>query len=370
MANIIGKIGIALSGGGIRSIAFHLGVLKWMAENELMGKIDQISSVSGASLCIGLVMTLNNNKWPTDKEFLDEILPKMKKTILTNNIQHAAMLKLIFSPHKWGWGARSNVLSTVINKKYGINSMLSQLPDIPKWHINCTTFETGKGFKISKESMGDYRIGTTQNPKLKLADAIASSTGFPSFGGAFKLKLSDYQWVSDRKNANIQQHVYKDLHICDGSVYDNLSLESLYRTGVGLQSCIDYLIISNASGTFGQNNGKVNRANISIKRLLDISMNQVGALRNRDVVSYIKNSKNGIYINIGNTAAKIVRDSRIEKSIGEKIVSECLTKTQAAEAKEYNKSYEKPTEQKFELILRHGYELANCTYVCYIKENL
>jgi NTE family protein len=59
------KIGIALSGGGIRATIFHLGVLKWMAENSMLEDIVRISSVSGASLCIGLIYSHNNLRWPT-----------------------------------------------------------------------------------------------------------------------------------------------------------------------------------------------------------------------------------------------------------------------------------------------------------------
>ncbi len=41
------RIGFALSGGGIRSATFCLGVFQRLAQSELLGKIDYISSVSG-----------------------------------------------------------------------------------------------------------------------------------------------------------------------------------------------------------------------------------------------------------------------------------------------------------------------------------
>jgi NTE family protein len=67
----IKNIGLALSGGGIRAAVFHLGVIKWMAENKMLGNISKISSVSGASLAIGLIFSHNLFKWPTDSEFID-----------------------------------------------------------------------------------------------------------------------------------------------------------------------------------------------------------------------------------------------------------------------------------------------------------
>ncbi len=53
------NIGIALSGGGIRATVFHLGVLKWMAERGALEEIKRVSSVSGASLCVGMVYAHN-----------------------------------------------------------------------------------------------------------------------------------------------------------------------------------------------------------------------------------------------------------------------------------------------------------------------
>ena len=49
------NIGIALSGGGIRATIFHLGLFKWLAENELLEEVKRVSSVSGASLCVGFI---------------------------------------------------------------------------------------------------------------------------------------------------------------------------------------------------------------------------------------------------------------------------------------------------------------------------
>ena len=53
------NIGIALSGGGIRATIFHLGLFKWLAENGLLEEVKRVSSVSGASLCVGLIYAHN-----------------------------------------------------------------------------------------------------------------------------------------------------------------------------------------------------------------------------------------------------------------------------------------------------------------------
>ena len=69
------NIGIALSGGGIRATIFHLGLFKWLAENGLLEEVKRVSSVSGASLCVGLIYAHNDLAWPSSKTFLSAVLP-------------------------------------------------------------------------------------------------------------------------------------------------------------------------------------------------------------------------------------------------------------------------------------------------------
>ena len=47
MDNIGNKIGLALSGGGYRAAAYHVGTLRALRYLGLLDKVDVISSVSG-----------------------------------------------------------------------------------------------------------------------------------------------------------------------------------------------------------------------------------------------------------------------------------------------------------------------------------
>ncbi|MEJ0061498.1 MAG: patatin-like phospholipase family protein [Terricaulis sp.] len=48
------RLGLALSGGGSRAIAFHLGCLRALNEIGILSRIDVISSVSGGSVLAGI----------------------------------------------------------------------------------------------------------------------------------------------------------------------------------------------------------------------------------------------------------------------------------------------------------------------------
>lgn len=58
---VFDTVGLALSGGGIRSAAFCLGAMQAMAKHKLMQHIDYMSTVSGGGY-IGLSASLNMNK--------------------------------------------------------------------------------------------------------------------------------------------------------------------------------------------------------------------------------------------------------------------------------------------------------------------
>ena len=92
------KIALALSGGGHRAAAFHLGVLKYLAEQNLLTHVSHISSTSGGSIVIAQVFhhsqiinpsnTSNASHteltWPDSPTFLTRILHK--GSILVKNV--------------------------------------------------------------------------------------------------------------------------------------------------------------------------------------------------------------------------------------------------------------------------------------------
>ncbi len=47
------KIVLALSGSGTRAMAFHAGVLRFLAEKGVLEQIGELSTVSGSSLLVG-----------------------------------------------------------------------------------------------------------------------------------------------------------------------------------------------------------------------------------------------------------------------------------------------------------------------------
>ena len=71
------KVALALSGGGVRAAVFHCGVLQRLALDGLLESTTFVSTVSGGSLVMGLILCQNGHRWPGSKEFLDVVLPSV-----------------------------------------------------------------------------------------------------------------------------------------------------------------------------------------------------------------------------------------------------------------------------------------------------
>jgi len=357
------KIGLALSGGGIRACIFHLGVLQCLAEQQLLNRVASLSSVSGASLCIALIFSAAGNRWPSDEAYLETVLPEIRRRVLSSDIELSALLHMPFAP--WLWRNRVQLIARAMERKWSINGNLQDLPDAPYWEINCTTFETGKSFRIRKDYMGDHRLGYTQRPNLKIADMAAASAGFPILIGPYRLDMTRHAWSRDKHGKEPFIPARRRCSLWDGGVYDNLGLEALYKIGRGLDDEIQFLIVSNASGTSGDAEHSFLHPLRNLHRLLDIALEQVGALRTRDITASVMEKGNGVYLRIGDTAAEIAAACGAPKDIADTLARQCMPAADARRARHYPTTLRTPSAADYDLLLRHGYENALCNFACH-----
>ena len=356
------RIGLALSGGGIRAACYHLGVLQYFAEAGLFNQITSISSVSGGSLCVGAIFAANHNKWPAADKFIEVVRPKVRGLILNSDIQTSALRRIPFS--FWFWNNKVGLIAKMLEKKWGIKGSLQDLPKQPYWEINSTIFETGNGFRCRRDFMGDYTIGYVQQPDLPISHMIAASASFPILIGPYILKTKGMNWTKDKMGDEGPIIVDSKYTLWDGGVYDNLGLEALYKIGRGLDEEIDFLVISNASASIAHKKRRVGLSLRNMARLLGIAMSQVDDLRTRDVMAYVMSEGKGIYLKIGSSAGKIAEDFKIPPEKAKPMIENCLSEKDITKARDYATTLKTPSPENFDLIFRHGYENAKCVYLC------
>ena len=358
------KIGIALSGGGVRAAVFHLGILGRLAEDGLLEKITRISTVSGGTLVTGLVYSIAGNKWPTSDIFLHQCLEQIRYYLTKRDIR----LNAIF------WGIiqlkvfiqkRANLISKSIQNCWKISGNLNDIPHQPRWILNATTYESGKNWRfMSQRRMGDYVVNYVENPNIPLADAMAASAAYPELIGALVLDTRKYNWFKfSGKTVEQTQPKFSKLHLWDGGLYDNLGVEALFKIE---DECpypgdCNFLVVSDASNPIGLKKHSIRPWKRAL-RLIAISMDQVRSLRARILINHFENHKNsGVYFKIGNTGRKILEDVKANNKLINELTKNSLSANEAKSAEEFETTLRKLTEAEYDLLYQHGWEVANFT---------
>ena len=254
------QIGLALSGGGSRAIAFHLGCLRTLNEFKILDKVTVLSTVSGGSV-IGGLYAINREPFPVFEERVRSrlargfIQPAVCKAFTTTEGIRAffcfATILLINLPI-WGSSAVGSILSLTLppvqrelfgSKKFhppvrrfasrttilkrvfdddvfqGLG--LKDLPDnAPLLVINAAELRTGSAFYFTQRSSGSWRYGELENRGISLAHAVTASAAYPLFLPA----LDEILTFNNKDGARRVERVA----LTDGGVYDNLGLAPLW----------------------------------------------------------------------------------------------------------------------------------------------
>ena len=338
-------IALSLSGGGIRAMMFHMGVLQALAESGLLGRVSHISSVSGGSLLAGLIFHENKMHWPTSEEYLNRVQPALREKLCATSMQWGAARQL----RNWrNWQyllSRSNLLASTLLHDWNITEKLSDLPSYPEWSINGTTAETGKRFRFKHDSLGDYTLGYAKPNNVLLANAMAVSAAFPVGLGPLAIKTIEFEWEKraswDSEEIIKSQPKWKTIHLYDGGLYDNLGLEPLLDIGENrLKVPSRRLIVSDGGAPLPATALFASLNPFRIKRLLDIVTDQTRALRVRTLYRFMRDFPDiASYIYIAEPS----------------MLKEDLDGTFSAS---YGTSLRRPTKESFKKIEQYGYRCA------------
>ncbi len=366
-------MGLALSGGGVRAAAFHAGVLRYLAEQRVLENVVHVSSVSGGSLFVGMVFRLADYHWPSSQAYLSTVFPRFREMLTTQSLQWSAAMRLILNPLNWRFSlSRANVLAQAIRGLWDVTAPLSELERFPVWSINCTAGETGRRFRFKGVTMGDYELGYADVDSFSLARAMAISAAFPGGIGPLTVKSADFEWKKRGKwgagEPEPCQLPFRQLHLYDGGVYDNLGIEPLFDVGRQefkkddtLHAEVAYLLVSDAGAPLARQAIPFQLNPFRFKRLADIALDQCRSLRVRALVNFIQASPTaGAYVGIGTAAEPAIRRfaKGREALAAELLTEKWLTADDAKRAATYDTTLRRMSESSFDLLEQHGYETA------------
>lgn len=292
--------GLSLSGGGFRATLFHLGSLRRLNELGWLKDLPEITSVSGGSI-ISAWLGLN---WK-HLDFQDGIAMNFNDRIsdpILKFCSHTMDYKVIPLGLIDPFRTPADYADKYYRKHLFGQASLQDLPDDkkgegPRFTIYSTNMKSGVSFRFARPYMTDYKIGYVDNPAVPLGRAVAASSAFPPFLTPLVLNGKKLEWKKWDEGCDLfdTKGVHDKIYLTDGGVYDNLGIERTwdrYKT----------VIISDAGAPF-KPKIKPWRTHFwitSLIRTIDITMSQVGGLRERSVVSNYKSGElNGAYWGIG-----------------------------------------------------------------------
>ncbi|CAN7387120.1 patatin-like phospholipase family protein [Pararhizobium sp. LjRoot235] len=355
------RIGLALSGGGIRAAVFHLGVLRRLAEAEMLEQVVQISTVSGGSLVTGAIFSEADGQWPSSERFLAEIYPRLRTRLTETDLFSLKALGIagLLKKNVRILNRRAHILSELLQTKWGIGLKLCDLPSTPVWHINTTCYETGKNWRFTHDSMGDWQFGRHYSPDVPVSDAIAASAAVPYAIGALRLKLPiEGWWETDpatKKPLRTKVPPTSMVRLWDGGAYENMALEQLYKPMKGLDGC-DVLVCSDASGPLGKPKSlfrALREGSLAAPRLFDITSDQIRSLRSRMLIKSIRDKDiDGFLFRLGTSARKFTPAAGKLPGLSDEQCGFCLN---------YPTDLLKIEAENFDLLASHGAEVAHLT---------
>ncbi|MBV6419380.1 MAG: hypothetical protein DAHOPDDO_00596 [Ignavibacteriaceae bacterium] len=290
------KIGLALSGGGYRAAAFHLGTLKKLHKLNLLQNIDFISTISGGSI-IGAYYGLHGKDFAKFEKDFKQLLQKSIIGKIIFSLEFLVRILLIIAIWIFSfvlfpvWVAiniffisliligifffkifpTTKLVSKAYKKLFYKDFKLNSIPKSPGIVMNSTNLDTGTLLSFTSEKVFDstykYQLNKDLvfNPeKIEIAKAIAASTAVPY---AFSPTYFTRNEFFDKKDYDKVKPT-----LVDGGLYDN---QGIYRlTKMDSEYKCDIVIVSDGSYPFKKKFMNVNPLPV-LGRVSNVLMNRI-----------------------------------------------------------------------------------------------
>ena len=244
------NVGLALSGGGSRAIAFHLGCLRALHDLDLLSRVQVISSVSGGSVISAMYAYSSNSFREFDARVVELLRRGFHRDIFREVLRPASMGKILqsritasssflvrmllhlvrnavrpgiaprSSPPPARRFSRTEAFRDVIAKSLFGNTIVRDVArDSLHTVINATELRTGSAFRFGSRQSGCWRFGTIPPEDVLLADAVAASAAYPVLLPALERK---YRFTKGGQTTEPTRVL-----LTDGGVFENLGVSPM-----------------------------------------------------------------------------------------------------------------------------------------------
>ncbi|MBO79811.1 patatin-like phospholipase family protein [Citromicrobium bathyomarinum] len=246
-------IGLALSGGGSRAMAFHLGCLRALHDEGLLDQVATISAVSGGSVLAALYCQTPGD-FATFEVKTQQLLKRgfLRPAILqavssfeglkalanfaavgTDRLLAFVVCRVLGGLRlrkrfKSSWlaqssirrsASRTTILRKVFSQVFAHQTLPSLRKDRPKLIIVACELQTKSAFYFAADAVGSWHFGSAAPEDMEIAHAVSASAAYPA-----ALPPLD-EVLTFTKNDVAECH---RVILTDGGVYDNLALAPLW----------------------------------------------------------------------------------------------------------------------------------------------
>ncbi|WP_410818740.1 patatin-like phospholipase family protein, partial [Paraburkholderia sp.] len=250
---------LALSGGGSRAMAFHLGCLRALNDRGLLDKVRVVSTVSGGSV-IGACLAYWGTEFAEFDRRMVDILrrgfngsiarsvffssetPKIFATLLLTAMPALALgalgavlsfiraiTRLPTGRFESGlarlsgllpiWGSLTTAFEDALARTIFGNTVIKDV----RWKgveviINACDLRTGTAFRFGSQASGGWRYGRIEDNHIPVARAVAASAAFPLL---LPPLIQKFSFVRGNRRS-----VHKVV-LTDGGVFENLGVTVL-----------------------------------------------------------------------------------------------------------------------------------------------
>ncbi len=246
------NIGLALSGGGSRAMAFHLGCFRALHDLRLLDRLQVISSVSGGSVVAAMYAYFSDSFEDFDRRVVERLrigfvreiaralcnpfaIAKIAATMLVTGsislLRTAAKLlpkalrmrvpelnDAVPTPIRRFYSRTEAFRDVLISGLFGNRTVAEVERENLNVVINATELRTGSAFRFGSQESACWRFGTVPDTNALVADAVAASAAYPVL-----LPALDRNYMFSRHGTSKENRVL----LTDGGVYENLGVSPL-----------------------------------------------------------------------------------------------------------------------------------------------
>ena len=226
------RIGLALSGGGFRATLYHLGMIRFLREANILPEVTHITSVSGGSV-LAAHLVLNWHRYNDSLKEFDAAAAEVIRFVqmdVRNRVVRRYPLAMplrglgrlaLRRPHRQL--SRTGLLEYHYEKFLYGDTCLFQLPLRPRLHILATNLSEGclcaftrDGLLMQRRRPGRrFHFDRIHTGLATLPMAVTASSAFPGFFPPLELRGQD---------VGADPGQFDRAAFTDGGVYDNLGV--------------------------------------------------------------------------------------------------------------------------------------------------